>query len=173
MWAKQPAVTSPRDSARGDEHWRRHGAEVRARLGATRTNDLPVRRTYMDSRPGTCPRSRINVNGSGCPCGYLRITSWPVSPELACRARYGPRCAGARRRPGSGDQLAGDASHQDGAHRAGLLVEMAVQLVVDVVPVGLALGPPVKPSADTGIIRMIFLPTGSGRLGGRAQPWAR
>jgi hypothetical protein len=54
---------------------------------------------------------------------------------------------------------------------------MAVQLVVDVVPVGLALGPPVKPSADTGIIRMIFLiggsPTGPGGLAAGAQPWAR
>lgn len=44
-----------------------------------------------------------------------------------------------------------------GAHRAGLLAELAVQFVVDLVPVGLALRSSMKPSADTGIVRMIFL----------------
>ena len=65
-----------------------------------------------------------------------------------------------------------------GAHRAELLVEMAVQLVVGLVPVELALRSPTKPSADTDIIRMIFLIGGSLRRGpggsaAEAQPSAR
>jgi hypothetical protein len=45
---------------------------------------------------------------------------------------------GARRRQESGHQLVGDTSVQEGAHRAELLVEVAVQLVVDHVPIELA-----------------------------------
>jgi len=55
---------------------------------------------------------------------------------------------------------------------------MAVQLVVGLVPVELALRSPTKPSADADIIRMIFLVGGSLRRGpggsaAEAQPSAR
>jgi hypothetical protein len=60
-------------------------------------------------------------------------------------------------RPESGHQLIGDTSAQESALRAELLIEVAVQLIIDRVPIELRLGPSMKPSRDTDIIKMIFL----------------
>ncbi len=46
---------------------------------------------------------------------------------------------------------------EEGAHGTELLVQVTVQLVVDKVPIELAVGPSMKPSSDTDIIRMIIL----------------
>jgi hypothetical protein len=44
-----------------------------ATLGAIRMNDLLVLRTDMNSGQVHTPRSRTDLNGSGCRYGYLRI----------------------------------------------------------------------------------------------------
>ena len=61
-------------------------------------------------------------------------------PPDAGELDHGPgtRGVGVGCRPESGHQLVGDTSVQEGAHRAELLVEVAVQLVVDQVPIELA-----------------------------------
>ncbi len=61
------------------------------------------------------------------------------------------------RRPELGHQLVGDPTVDEGAHGAELVVEVAVQLVVDRVPTDLPVRSMMKPSSDTDVLQTIFL----------------
>ncbi len=65
-------------------------AGMGATLGATGTNNFPILWTCPDSRWGTSPRSRTDLNGPGLQYGHLRIRrlgvrvppSAPQSPQV-------------------------------------------------------------------------------------------
>jgi hypothetical protein len=51
-------------------------AAARLGLGATRMNNLRMLRTRLDNAQRPLPRSRTDLNGSGRPRWYLRISPW-------------------------------------------------------------------------------------------------
>src|SRR6266404_276934 len=93
----------------------------------------------LSSMTSSGTTSRTTVVFQSARSASWRTRSW------ACLARCGrtrPPAWDLRGpcRPVSGHQFVGDTSVQEGAHRAELLVEVTVHLVVDQVPVELAVG---------------------------------
>jgi hypothetical protein len=53
-----------------------------ATLGATGTNNFPILWTCPDSRWGTSPRSRTDLNGPGLQYGHLRIRKVEIARDM-------------------------------------------------------------------------------------------
>jgi hypothetical protein len=69
------------------------------RLGATQMNDVVILRTKLNSRAGTSPRWRTDMNRPGCPHRNLRISRSVPLAGLADEGQAEDQPQGARGEP--------------------------------------------------------------------------